>query len=170
MLYNLAGSFFIEHSPFKLLDSFQKVDSNSFFFFLASLIFASEKGRLSGTPHFVILYVTFLMIVLEMRGRLVVATGWRNDVGEKDEQQHKGSSPCCSILPVVDTCTYTRDKLFGITYTVHTGYKTGKIWIKLTIYINSLMVTYCGLTDNGGSWSKCTRTYYFLQLYVSLDI
>ena len=28
------------------------------------------------------IYVTFLMIVLEMKGRLVVAKGWRNDVGE----------------------------------------------------------------------------------------
>lgn len=110
------------------------------------------------------------MIVLEMKGRLVVAKGWRNDVGEKDERQRKGSSPCWSILPVVDTCTYIRDKLFGITYSVHTGYKTGKIRVKLMIYINSLMVTYCGLTDTGGSWSKCTRTYYFLQLYVSLDV
>mgnify|MGYP006996466614 CR=1 FL=1 len=32
------------------------------------------------------------------------------------------------------------------------------------------LVTYCGLTDTGGSWSRCTRTYYFLQLYVSLDV
>lgn len=64
-------------------------------------------------------------------------------------------------LPVVDTCTYT-NKLFGITYTIHTGYKTGKIRIKLMIYINNLMVTYCGLTNTRVSWSRCTRTYYFL--------
>ena len=88
----------------------------------------------------------------------------------RDEWQQKGSSRCWSILPVVDTCTHTSDKLFGITYTVHMRYKTGKIRVKLKIYINNLMVTYCDLTDTGGSWSRCTRTYYFLQLYVSLDV
>ena len=71
-------------------------------------------------------------------------------------------------LSVVDTCTYTSDKLFGITYTVHTWYKTGKIRVKLTIYINNLKVTYCGLTNTRVSWSRCTRTYYFLQLYMNL--
>ena len=90
--------FFTEHSPFKLLDSFKKIDSNSFFFFFfASLIFASEKGSLSGTPHFVTLYVTFLMTVLEVKGRLVVAKDCRNDVGERHEWQQKRSSRCWNI-------------------------------------------------------------------------
>lgn len=160
------SSLFFSLSTPHLLDSFQKVDSNIFFCQL-NICFRKRKA-LWNSPLCHSLCNLF-NDCFRNEGQISGCQGLE-EWCRRDEWQQKGSSRCWSILPVVDTCTHTSDKLFGITYTIHMRYKTGKIRVKLKIYINNLMVTYCDLTDTGGSWSRCTRTYYFLQLYVSLDV